>query len=217
MLCRQLQLVALLGQRGQLEVRSVVVRPFADGFLPPRDSLLERPVDIAKRLFGGGVPVLPQPVEDAPRLGLLLALVAQERVLHRHARVPGVQLHGFPELPPRQLVLADLQVGVCQILADRRPLRRRRNGRLEPVDRGLVVLRAQCPISASERLEGRIRSLRQGQAAGREQYCDAHGGCHIVLSAPRSSQESGPPIAACCPSILLTIYKHTIDVVSLWV
>ena len=68
----------------------------------------KRPVDVPKGLFGGGIAQLAEPIENAPGLGLLLAFIAEEGVLHRDLDIVRLQLHGLAELVAGQLVLANL-------------------------------------------------------------------------------------------------------------
>jgi len=78
-----------------------------------------------------------------------------------------VNLHGFAELVAAQLVLADFEIGVGQVLADGGAARGGFDSLEETRDRGVVVARAQRLVSARKRLVSRVRSLGESQPA----YC----------------------------------------------
>ncbi len=63
-------------------------------------------------------------IENAARLGLLLGLVAKERIFERDMFIGGIQPHGLAELIARGFVFSDLQQRVRQVLANGRPIRR---------------------------------------------------------------------------------------------
>ena len=102
------QLVALLGELGQLEMRAEVVGAPTNGFVPTLDGGGQRRVDVVKRLRRTGVPGLTQTVEDAPRLGLPVGFIAQIGELHGSVVVAGIDLEGLSELFASQVVLANL-------------------------------------------------------------------------------------------------------------
>jgi len=104
----QRQLIALLGEGGELEVCAEVIGAEGDGVLPTLDSGGERGVDVLEGLGGSGVAGLAEAIEDAAGLGLLLRLITKEGVLEGHLDVGGVKLHGFAELSASEVVLTDL-------------------------------------------------------------------------------------------------------------
>ena len=109
------------------------------------------------------LPVSPDPVENAPRLGLLFGLVAQEGVLQGGSGIGRIEPHGLAELVARQRRLADLEIGVGQVLADVRALRRRLDSGEKRGHRDIVIARAQSGVRAIRRLEGRIARLGRRQ------------------------------------------------------
>ncbi len=84
MLRRECDLIPLLGKPGEFLVGAEVLRRQIHRFLPARDPVRKRPVDILERLLRGCPRValgsVPDPVKGPPRLDLLLRFVAQERV-----------------------------------------------------------------------------------------------------------------------------------------
>ena len=67
-------------------------------------------------------------VEDAAGFGLLFGFVAEEGVLEGGGGIGGVEPHGFAELVAGELVFADLEVGVGEVLADGGAVRRGGDG-----------------------------------------------------------------------------------------
>ena len=166
MLCSDRQIVALFGESGQLEMRAEVFSAHCDGFLPALDARGQRRVDITEGLLGGSVACLADAVEDAPRLLLLFGFVAQKGVFHGHLGIVGVDLHGFAKLIAGQLVLADLQIGIGQVLVDGGAARGSFDSLEETRDGGVVIAPALRLIRAGERILGGIG---QCQAAGQQQ------------------------------------------------
>ena len=91
------------------------------------------------------LPVLRQAVEDAARLGLLFGFVAEEGVLQGGGGIGRVEPHGLAKLVAGQFGLADLEVGVGQVLAD---VRRVAGGGEKGGDRDIVVAGAQGGVRA---------------------------------------------------------------------
>ena len=99
-------------------MRAEIIRRDLERFLPTRDPVGQRTVDILEGLFRGRVAGLANPVKDASRDDLLLRFIAEESVLEGHVLVRRIQAHGFPELVARTFVVADFQQRIGQILAD---------------------------------------------------------------------------------------------------
>ncbi len=163
MLRRELQFVALFRQHSQFTMRAEISGLGFERLLPPRNALRKRPVNIPESLFCCGVAGSANAVEDAPRLGLLLRLITEERVFESDVIVGGFQAHGLTELVARSLVVAHFEQGICQILVDRGTRRRNRNGFLKIVDGRVVIVRVQRGIGAVKRRPRRI-----GRLCGRE-------------------------------------------------
>ena len=161
------QFVALLGQVGEFEVRAEVVRAGRQRAFPTLDRGGQRPVDILKRLLRLRVARVANAVEDAARFGFALALIAEEGVLHGHLGVRRIQGHSLMELVARQIVLADLEIGVGEVFADGGALRRELDGADEGGHRRVVVVRLQCGVRAREQIVGRVGRLRRCQRARR--------------------------------------------------
>jgi len=164
---RQRQLVALFGQRGELEMGAEIVRASGQRALPTLDRGGQRPVDILKRLLRLRVAGPADAVEDAPRFGFPLALIAKEGVLQGHLDVGGIDSHGGMKLVARQIVFADLEEGVGQVFADGSTLRRELDGAGEAGHRCVIIARLQGGVGARERFVGRVGGLRRGQSACR--------------------------------------------------
>ena len=150
-------------------MRAEIVRRHLQRFFPARDPIGQRPVDVLESLFGGCVAGLSNPVENAPRHGLLLGFVAQERVFERHVLVARIQAHGFRELVARVFVFADLQQRVGQIFMNGRAIRREGDGLPESGDGLIVVFLAKRCVGLLQRPISRVGilgdpgSLRQRQ------------------------------------------------------
>ena len=142
------QFVALFGQGGEFEMPAEVIAAEQDRALPSRDPGRQGVVDIVEGLLGGGVPGAAQAVEDAARLGLLFGLVAEEGVLQGGGGVGRVQAHGLAKLVARQRGLADLEVGVGQVLADVGPGGCGLDGGEKGGHRDIVIARAQGGVCA---------------------------------------------------------------------
>jgi hypothetical protein len=148
-------------------VRAEIVRARGERALPALDAGGQRPVDILKRLLRHRVAGPADAVEDAPRFGFPLALVAKEGVLHGHLDVGRIHRHGGVKLVARQIVFADLEIGVGQVFVDGGALRRELDGAGEAGHRGVIIARLQRGVGARERLVGRVGRLRRGQSARR--------------------------------------------------
>src|SRR5581483_12109139 len=80
MLGGERELVALLGEGCQLDLRAEIAGIGCERLLPALDSGRERLVNILKGLLSGAVAGLANAVKDAARQGLLFGFEAQERV-----------------------------------------------------------------------------------------------------------------------------------------
>jgi len=96
----------------------------------------------------GRVPGAPQPVEDAPRLGLLFALVAQKSVFECGGGIGRIQPQRLAKLLARESGLADLQVGVRQVLAEIRPGRSGLHRGQKGGHGDIVIARVESGVSA---------------------------------------------------------------------
>jgi hypothetical protein len=165
---REIELIALLGQCGQLLVCTKIVGRDFERFEPAGDTDGERPIYILKRLFGrlvvGRLTGIADAIEDAAGLGLLLGLKAQERVFERHMLIGRIQPHGFAELIPGSFVFSDFQKRVGEVFTNTGAVWRKSDGLLEVGDGLIVGSITDSLIGAFERLVGRIGGLGRDRA-----------------------------------------------------
>src|SRR5258708_6880876 len=103
----ELQLVTLFSQGREFLMRAEIIGRHLERFRPAGDAFGQRLVYVLKSLLRGGIAGLADAVEDPASGGLLLGLVAQERILERHVLIGRIDAHGFGELVARRLVFTD--------------------------------------------------------------------------------------------------------------
>lgn len=174
MLGGEFKFIALFGQGSELEMRAEIIGAHLDGGLPALNSGGERRIDILEGLLGNGVAGLADLIEDATGLDLLLCLIAEKSVIERELGVFGSEEQRLLELLASALIFADFQVGVRQVLPNRRAIGGGLDSFEERGDGGFVIAAAEGVVGAREGLIGRIRRLGGSQADDDEEDGEPH-------------------------------------------
>src|SRR5579884_4564858 len=115
-------LVALLGKRGELVMGAEIIGAESNRAQPAVEAGGERVIDIVEGLFGYGIAVPADAVENAACFGgartPILLLVGKEGEFESDLGIGGIEAHGLAELFECERVFAGLEVRVGEIFAD---------------------------------------------------------------------------------------------------